>query len=147
MQPAAKTTHPTKTEDLEPGRERIARLVTVGFECRGLSLLESACAMSQNNHDSHPEERNGGRSRAGYVEPDETLTGVSLWTWLGRPYAWSATQVMALAMLACLAAALLTVLMIPADVGVPVAWGLAVLAYLLLGFVLSREVVRSFRRE
>ncbi|MBI5822238.1 MAG: hypothetical protein HZA88_24955 [Verrucomicrobia bacterium] len=72
---------------------------------------------------------------------------MSLWTWLGRPRAWSAAQVMALAMLACLAAALLTVLMVPADVGVPVAWGLAVLAYLLLGFVLSREVVRSFRCE
>lgn len=147
MQPAAKETPPMKTADIESGRERAEKLVTVGFECNGLSLLESARAMSQKNHDSHPEERNGGRPKARSAEPDGALTDVSLWTWMGRPHAWSATQVMALAMLACLAAALLTVLMIPADVGVPVAWGLAVLAYLLLVFVLSREVVRSFRRE
>jgi hypothetical protein len=147
MQPAAKKTHPMKTADLESGRERIEKLVTVGFECSGLSLLESARAMSQKNHDSHPEERNGGRPKARSIEPDGTSADVSLWTWLGRPRAWSAAQVMALAMLACLAAALLTVLMVPADVGVPVAWGLAVLAYLLLGLVLSREVVQSFRRE
>ncbi|MFA5191320.1 MAG: hypothetical protein WC740_11365 [Verrucomicrobiia bacterium] len=103
--------------------------------------------MSQNNHSSHPEEKNGGRPATEPAKPDGVSTDLCLWMWLGRPHAWSTAQVMALAMLACLAAALLTVLMIPADVGVPVAWGLAALAYLLLGLVLSREVVRSFRRE
>lgn len=147
MQPAAKKAHPAKTADLEPGRERIAKLVTVGFECSGLSLLESARAMSQKNHDSRPKERSDGRPKTSSVEPDGTSADVSLWTWLGRPRAWSVAQAMALAMLACLAAALLTVFMIPAAVGVPMAWGLAALVFLLLGFILSREVVRSFRRE
>ena len=103
--------------------------------------------MSQENHDSHPEERGDAKQKTRPVEPDGTSAGLCLWTWLGRPRVWSAAQVMALATLACLAAALLTVLLAPTTVGVLMAWALAVLAYLLLGFVLSREVVRSFRCE
>lgn len=103
--------------------------------------------MSQVNHDSPREKRGDAKQETRPVEPDGTSAGLCLWTWLGRPRAWSAAQVMALATLACLAAALLTVSLTPATIGVPAAWTLAALAYLLLGSILSREVVRSFRCE
>lgn len=54
---------------------------------------------------------------------------------------------MALATLACLAAVLLTVSFAPAPIALLAARGLAVLTYLLLGLVIGREILRTFRRE
>ena len=56
-------------------------------------------------------------------------------------------EVAALAALASLAVCLLAVLLAPSSITLFAAEGLAVLAYVLLGFVLGREVVRSFRCE
>lgn len=109
--------------------------------------LESARAMSQDNHNSHPKERNDGRPGTEPVEPDGASSDLCLWTWLGRPRTWSVAQTLAMAMLVCFAGALFMVFVLPADFGVPMAWGLATMANLLLVFVLILEVVRSFRRE
>ncbi|MBI5684109.1 MAG: hypothetical protein HZC54_03420 [Verrucomicrobia bacterium] len=103
--------------------------------------------MSQKNHGSSPKKGRDAKREPTPANPAGTAEGLPLWTWLGRPRAWSAGQVAAIAALVSLAASLLAVLSGPDTVTLFAAKGLAVLAYLLLGFVLSREVVRSFRCE
>lgn len=103
--------------------------------------------MNQKNHGSPQEKGRDAKREPKPIGLAGTAESLPLWTWLGRPRAWSVAQVAALAALASLAVCLLAVLLAPSSITLFAAEGLAVLAYVLLGFVLGREVVRSFRCE
>jgi hypothetical protein len=99
--------------------------------------------MSRKNPDHSPRKK----QEATAAGPVETAAGEPLWMWLCHPRAWSRGQAAAVAMLASLGLGLLAVLSSPDAAVLLAAKGLAVLAYLLLGFVLGHEIVRSFRCE